>query len=367
MATSPAAEGPSSRKVHRTKFSPWTKAILGKPPSAVSSPVAGPAAATTAPPTPVTPSPAEPEPSRIVSDVVLPSTEPPRPLSGFARIVAAQEQWEKTQSRPSARPQRKSSRTLRADSSSTDDSSGSSDLPAVTAATLRAQPAPPGKPSPTYLPAYTCAQTFKPKFLNISNQNIIPASTNPYIPSVPSMPVSTQKRRSSDVPTLHPDPKRARLPPSTQPSQAVERASARIAGVEKARSASSFELRQPSMRPSAQSPAPSPSERYRKPLTSAELVARTREEVRRSSASASPALPAVPPKTDAVMQSPTPPTPIAGEAVAPLERRADGHLYSTFGGKLIYTYLFADELTRTRHRRDEERCPYSYGIHHQGG
>jgi hypothetical protein len=154
MAPSPVAEGPASRRINRTKFSPWTKAVLNKQPLSSQSPstktvVAAPSVVSAASPTPS----ADPEPSRVVSDIVLPSTEPQpqavqatsarRPLSGFAKIVAAQEQWEKQQHRQQ-QPRPFSS----AGSTSSDGSSSSGDLPAVTPG-MKRQPAPPGE-SPSY-------------------------------------------------------------------------------------------------------------------------------------------------------------------------------------------------------------------------
>ncbi|KAH7318143.1 hypothetical protein B0I35DRAFT_431414 [Stachybotrys elegans] len=326
MASSPAGEGPgSSRRINRTRFSPWTKAVLSKPPSSSAaaassqnSSVASPsttARKTESPASAPTPAPADPdpEPSRVVSDIVLPSTEPQpqpqppppqvsseRPLSGFAKIVAAQKEWETQQQHQ----QKQQPKVSRADSTSSEDSSSSADLPAVTPG-MKRQPAP-------------------------------PASINPYIPVVPSMPVATpQKRTSEDLPSLHPDPKRARPPPSSQPATAIERAAARVAAVEQAKLASNFDLRVSTMIPPTHSPAPSPVNAPRKPLTPAELVARSREEARRSvslpvSASASPVQPSIHPQARVDPQPKN--VPPAAQNLPPIERRADGHVYGTFIG-----------------------------------
>jgi hypothetical protein len=183
------------------------------------------------------------------------------------------------------------------------------------------------------------------------------------------MPV--QKRAGEDVPT-QPDHKRARVPPSSsQPTTVLERAAARVAAVNQAMG-SNFDLRQSSVKPPAHSPLLSLESGLRKPLTPTELLARSKEEVRlrsmSASASASPVQPPASlqaavhppvhppvPQKHLAQQSPVPPhanamsrpnsippspaqsnssVPSSLRDLKPIERRSDGQLYSTFVGKL---------------------------------
>ncbi|KEY66258.1 hypothetical protein S7711_09184 [Stachybotrys chartarum IBT 7711] len=334
MAT-PTKPNPASRLIQRKTFGGWTKAAIGRGSTAASS---------STPPTN-----RDPELANISSDVVLPSSEAraspslrPQPspmpelrpsLSKSAKIMAAQEAWERRHSMPL----NGSSSTASPAAEGASSSDESADLPAVSELAPRKTAAHAGKKPPFSGPSGFPSRTRDGagKYSNLLRVTQTPVPLPP-LSTVPTTMASLSKRSLEEPSSAAADSKRHRA--SKSPSTAVASSNAPLSSVERTKQReqaskdalaiaqaeahkqlSSLSLPSPSVASGLASPS-----LYRRPMTSAELETSIRQEQMHKMQSQTPiAVPSSQPVIDL--------TSTAAKS-SPILQAPDGRRYNSFLG-----------------------------------